>query len=99
MEIRKVLKINTAKRGKAAGVYFATNSQIRIGQIPFYKPNFIKFITAMKEQSFKWLSVEKWSLEFISFNGNQIGECLLSIEWLDEWVWQSKLGNKAADKS
>jgi len=54
---------------------------------------------AMKEQAVKWLSVEKWSPELISVEGKKTGKCPLSIEWLYQWIWQSKHGNKAADKA
>jgi IS30 family transposase len=34
----------------------------------------------------------------ISVKGKETGKCPLSIEWLYRWIWQSKHGNKAADK-
>lgn len=52
----------------------------------------------MKQQAVRWLSEEKWSLEIISVEGNKTGKCPMSIESLYQWIWQSKHGNKAADK-
>jgi IS30 family transposase len=52
----------------------------------------------MKKQAVQWLSVEKWSPELISVKGKETGKCPMSIEWLYQWIWQSKHGNKRTDK-
>lgn len=96
--ISRELKRNTAQRGRTAKTYLATNAQRRTDLRHQLKPKFVKFNESMKDQAVKWLTVEKWSPELISFKGNQTGACPVSIEWLYQWIWQSKHGNKLADK-
>ena len=96
--ISRELKRNTAQRGRTAKTYLATNAQRRTDLRHQLKPKFVKFNESMKDQAVKWLTVEKWSPELISFKGNQTGKCPVSIEWLYQWIWQSKHGNKLADK-
>jgi IS30 family transposase len=96
--ISRELKRNTAQRGSTAGTYWATNAQRRTEQRHQFKPKLVKFNLAMKKQAVRWLSKEKWSPELISVKGKETGKCPLSIEWLYRWIWQSKHGNKAADK-
>lgn len=95
--ISRELQRNTAQRGRTAGSYLASNAQRRTDQRHHYKPKLVKFSLAMKEQAVKWLSVEKWSPELISVKGKEIGNCPISHEWLYQWIWQSKHGNKVAD--
>lgn len=97
--ISRELSRNVAKRGRATGTYLATNAQRRTDRRHQLKPKFVKFSLAMKEQAVRWLSVEKWSPELISVEGKRTGNCPLSVEWIYQWIWQSKHGNKAADKS
>jgi IS30 family transposase len=87
-----------AKRGRTAGEYLASNAQRKTDQRHLIKHKVVKFSTKIKEQAVRWLSDEKWSPEFISVEGNKTGKCPMSIESLYQWIWQSKHGNKAADK-
>ncbi|WP_295188867.1 IS30 family transposase [Sediminibacterium sp.] len=96
--VSREIRRNTAQRGRTAGMYLATNAQRRTDQRHHYKPKLVKFSLAMKEQAVQWLTVEKWSPELISVKGKETGKCPMSIEWLYQWIWQSKHGNKAADK-
>lgn len=96
--ISRELRRNTAQRGRTAGCYMASNAQRRTDQRHLLKPKLVKFSLAMKQQAVHWLSKKKWSPELISVEGNKTGNCPLSIEWLYQWIWQSKHGNKAADK-
>ena len=41
--------------------------------------------------------MDKWSPEFISAKGNQTGKCPLSYEWIYQWIWACKHGNKKED--
>src|SRR5574343_2012589 len=96
--ISREIRRNTAQRGRTAGSYIATNAQRRTEQRHQLKPKLVKFDLAMKKQAVQWLSVEKWSPELISVKGKEIGNCPISIEWLYQWIWQSKHGNKRTDK-
>ena len=97
--VSRELNRNTAQRGRTAGCYVANNAQRRTDQRHLLKPKLVKFSLVMKEQAVHWLSEKKWSPELISVEGKKTGKCPLSIEWLYHWIWQSKHGNKAADKS
>ena len=96
--ISRELSRNIAKRGRTAGEYVASNAQRKTDQRHLIKHKVVKFSTKMKEQAVRWLSDEKWSPEIISVEGNKTGKCPMSIESLYQWIWQSKHGNKAADK-
>ena len=96
--ISRELSRNIAKRGRSAGDYVANNAQRKTEQRHQIKPKAMKFTKHMKEQAVKWLTYEKWSPEIISAEGHKTGKCPVSIEWLYQWIWQSKHGNKRADK-
>jgi IS30 family transposase len=96
--ISRELNRNIAKRGRTAGDYVAENAQRKTEQRHQFKPKVIKFTRPMKEQAVKWLTNEKWSPEIISAEGHRTGKCPVSIEWLYQWIWQSKHGNKRANK-
>ncbi|OYW81256.1 MAG: hypothetical protein B7Y37_12600 [Sphingobacteriia bacterium 28-36-52] len=96
--ISRELCRNIAKRGRTAGSYIATNAQRRADQRHEFKPKLVKFNLAMKRHAVKKLEVEKWSPELISVKGKETGDCPISHEWLYQWIWQSKHGNKRTDK-
>jgi IS30 family transposase len=96
--ISRELARNTAKRGKTAGCYIANNAQRKTNQRHQLKPKQVKFTPRMKKHAAKWLTDKKWSPELISKEGIKTGKCPVSIEWLYQWIWQTKHGNKAADK-
>jgi transposase, IS30 family len=96
--ICRELSRNIAKRGRTTGEYIASNAQRRTDQRHQCKPKLVMFTRGMKEQATQWLSHEKWSPEIISFIGHKTGKCPVSAEWLYQWIWQSKHGNKTADK-
>jgi IS30 family transposase len=97
--ISRELNRNIAKRGRTSGHYVAENAQRKTDQRHRYKEKLVKFTKPMKEQAVEWLTNEKWSPELISVEGNKTGKCPMSIESLYQWIWQSKHGNKAADKA
>lgn len=94
---RELLR-NTAQRGRTAGDYLAKNAQRRTLQRHQDKPKAIKFTDLMKNQAVQWLEVKKWSPELISIEGNRSGSCPVSHEWLYQWIWSCKHGNKRSDK-
>jgi IS30 family transposase len=96
--ISRELNRNIAKRGRTAGDYVAENAQRKTEERHQFKPKVIKFTRPMKKQAVKWLTNEKWSPEIISAEGHRTGKCPVSIEWLYQWIWQSKHGNKRAEK-
>jgi IS30 family transposase len=96
--ISREISRNTARRGKSAGEYRAEGAQRKATQRHRYKPKQVTFSTPMKEQAAKWLIEKKWSPEIISVVGHDTGLCPVSKEWLYQWIWQCKHGNKRANK-
>ena len=96
--VSRELSRNIAQRGRTAGEYVASNAQRKTDHRHHIKHKVVKFSPKMKGQAVRWLSEEKWSPEIISVVGNKTGKCPMSIESLYQWIWQSKHGNKAADK-
>jgi IS30 family transposase len=96
--ISRELNRNIAERGWPAGEYFAENAQRKTNQLKQFKPKLIKFTHSMKKQAVEWLEYKKWSPELINLEGIKTGNCPMSTESLYQWIWQSKHGNKAADK-
>jgi IS30 family transposase len=96
--ISRELNRNIAKRGRTAGAYVATNAQRKTEQRHQSKPKIVKFTRSMKEQAVQWLTHEKWSPEIISVVGHRTGKCPVSVEWLYQWIWDSKHGNKRVNK-
>ena len=97
--ISREISRNTAKRGFGAGTYKAENAQRKTENRHKDKPKLVKFTLEMKNQAVSWLGNEKWSPELISVEGNRTGKCPISIEWLYQWIWSTKHGNKSADKA
>lgn len=96
--ISRELKRNKAKRGRTAGVYVASNAQQKTDLRHKNKPKLTKFSDSMKKQISFWLTVNKWSPEIISFVGKETEKCPISHEWIYQWIWQCKKGNKATDR-
>lgn len=96
--ISRELARNTAQRGRTAGNYMAANAQRRTDQRHHLKPKLVQFTYEMKDQVVRWLEHEKWSPELISIEGKRTGKCPISTEWIYHWIWQTKHGNRAADK-
>jgi IS30 family transposase len=97
--ISRELRRNTAQRGRRAGCYVADNAHRRTKQRHKEKPKLIQFTTPMKQQAAQWLRQKKWSPELISVMGCSTGLCPVSHEWLYQWIWACKKGNKRADRS
>jgi IS30 family transposase len=95
--ICRELDRNTAKRGRTSGHYVAINAQRKTDQRHQDKPKQVLFSLAMKQLIVKQLTVDKWSPELISAKGNQTGKCPLSHEWIYQWIWACKHGNKKED--
>ena len=96
--ISRELGRNVASRGRTAGEYHAHNAQRRTDLRHQKKRKMVKFSRQMKLQAVRWLTIEKWSPEIISVQGNKTGKCPVSHEWLYQWIWNCKHGNKRADK-
>ncbi len=97
--VGRELRRNTALRGRTAGEYVASNAQRKTDLRHQQKPKQVLFTGNMKRHAVKKLMVDKWSPELISVKGKESGECPISHEWLYQWIWQSKHGNKRKDRS
>jgi IS30 family transposase len=96
--ISRELRRNIAKRGQTSGEYLAENAQRKTERRHYYKPKKTKFTEPMMKKAVRWLSIEKWSPELISVEGNRTGSCPISTEWLYQWIWKCKHGNSGEDK-
>jgi IS30 family transposase len=52
----------------------------------------------MKRKAVEWMDYKKWRPELINVIGIKTGKCPMSAEYLYQRLWQSKHGNKEADK-
>lgn len=96
--VGRELKRNTAQRGRTAFEYVASNAQRKTNLRHQQKPKQVLFTVNMKQHAVKKLEVDKWSPELISVKGKESGECPISHEWLYQWIWESKHGNKGKDR-
>lgn len=96
--VGRELKRNTALRGRTSGEYVASNAQRKTDIRHQQKPKQVLFTVDMKRHAVKQLMVDKWSPELISVKGKESGQCPISHEWLYQWIWESKQGNKRKDR-
>ena len=88
---------NSAQRGTTAGCYSARNAQRKTAERHAHKAKALKFSDRMKEVAAQWLQVDKWIPELISVQGKETGLCPVSHEYLYQWFWANKHGNKCAN--
>lgn len=95
--IYRELKRNTAKRGRTAGSYVATNAQRRTDSRHRCKPKQVLLTEQMKERIAGLLRFEKWSPELISQRLALDGEACVSHETIYQWIWGVKKSKKRED--
>ena len=95
--VYRELKRNTAKRGRTAGCYLATNAQRRTDGRHKSKPKQILLTESMKERIAGLLRHEKWSPELISKRLAIEGEACVSHETIYQWIWEIKQSKKRSD--
>ncbi len=96
--VSRELNRNIAKGGKTCGLYVARNAQRKTDLRHHQKTKHVIFNESMKVLILKKLSIDKWSPELISIRGHLSGQCPISIEWIYQWIWKCKKGNKTADR-
>lgn len=97
--ISRELSRNIARGGKTRGKYVASNAQRKTNLRHQHKAKHIIFTTEMKQWAQEKLQTEKWSPELISVQGKASGECRISHEWLYQWIWRCKKGNRSGDNT
>ena len=95
--VYRELKRNTAKRGRTAGEYVATNAQRRSDSRHKSKPKRVLLTEQMKERIASLLCFEKWSPELISKRLALDGEACVSHETIYQWIWAVKKSKKKKD--
>ena len=93
--ISRELRRNTAKRGRTANEYVATNAQRKTNQRHSQKPKRVLFDEKVKALVVQYLTVERWSPELIS---KCSGENMVSHERIYQWIWECKHTNLRANK-
>ena len=86
--IYRELERNTAKRGRTAGEYVATNAQRRADERHKSKPKEILLTESMKKRIAGLLRKERWSPELISERLSLQGEICVSHETIYQWIWE-----------
>lgn len=88
--ICRELRRNMATRGRTANEYVASNAQRKTNQRHRQKPKQIRFDDDMKNLVVQYLTVDRWSPEFIS-------QCcvkrMVSHERIYQWIWECKHTN------
>ena len=95
--ICRELRRNIAKRGRTSGSYIASNAQQKTDLRHQDKPKQMFFTESMKQVIIRQLELDKWRPEIISKIGHRTGNCPISHEWIYQWVWSCKHGNKKED--
>ncbi len=95
--IYRELERNTAKRGRTAGAYVATNAQRRTDIRHKSKPKQILLTDSMKKRIAGLLRNERWSPELISERLPLQGETCVSHETIYQWIWEMKKSKKRSD--
>src|SRR5699024_7643664 len=88
--IYRELERNTAKRGRTAGEYVATNAQRRAEGRNKSKPMEVLLTESMKTCIAGLLRKERWSSELISEWLPLQGEAYVSHETIYQWAWEMK---------
>ena len=96
--IGRELNRNVPARGVGARQYSSENAHRRTRVRHQTKNKHSRFDDGMKSVARIWLSRDRWSPEIISAKGREIFGDFVSHEWLYQWIWKCKLGNKREDK-
>lgn len=88
------IKRNTPLAGVGATIYRAQNAQRRTLLRQRQKPRHVFFTAEMKQMCRKWLKVDKWSPELISYKGKQQLGYFPSHETIYSWIWYCKHSHK-----
>ena len=96
--ISRELKRSIPLRGKGAFEYHAENAQRKTQLRHKMKPKRKVFDDTMKRFCKDKLINERWSPELISHEGKQEYEHFISHEWIYQWIWKCKHGNRMEDK-
>lgn len=93
--ISRELNRNVAKRGRTAQTYIAENAQRKTSLRHRMKPKQVRFTEDMKRLVVHYLTIERWSPEFIS-------KCttaeMVSHESIYQWIWACKHTNLKENK-
>ncbi len=95
--IYRELERNTAKRGRTAGEYVATNAQRRTDERHRSKPKKVLLTESMKKRIAGLLRKERWSPELISERLPLEGEACVSHETIYQWIWEMKKSKKRSN--
>lgn len=96
--VYREIERNTAKRGRTAKEYVASNAQRRTDLRHKNKPKRTLLTSKLKERITHLLQHHKWSPELISKRLNKEGGFCVSHETIYQWIWQMKKSKKKADQ-
>lgn len=96
--VSRELKRSIPLRGKGASEYLAENAQRKTQLRHKMKPKWKVFDESMKNYCREKLINERWSPELISHEGRKEQENFISHEWIYQWIWKCKHGNRNEDR-
>lgn len=96
--ISRELRRNTPQRGTGALVYNASRAHEKALRRHQEKAKHIRFDSSMREQCFKWMTINKLSPELISALGRMEDSEFVSAETIYRWVWEMKQSNRREDR-
>lgn len=96
--VSRELRRNTPQRGAWAGRYRAGKAHQKACLRHQSKAKRCVFDSPMKDFVSSLLRVERWSPELISQKGKESGQCPISHEWIYQWIWKCKHGNRREDR-
>jgi IS30 family transposase len=96
--ISRELKRGIPLGGVGAFRYSASNAQRKTDLKHYQKPKRKVFDNRMKEFCRDRLINDRWSPELISHEGKKIDDNFISHEWIYQWIWNCKKGNRLADR-
>ena len=96
--ISRELKRNIPLGGSGAFMYRARNAQRKTDLRHYQKPKEKVFDEAMKKFCREKLIKDRWSPELISQEGKKTNENFISHEWIYQWIWKCKHGNRNEDR-
>lgn len=96
--ISRELHRNIPKRGQGAGLYNASNAQVKTTQRHKQKNKAVKLTNEIKCKISKLIIEQKLSPELISGRAKLEKVKMVSHETIYKFIWSSKHGNKRSDK-
>ena len=95
--ISREYKRNIAHGGRRTGEYDAKRADVKTRRRHKQKAKQVVFTERMKLWALEQCTKERWSPEQIAQVGKREGKCMVSHEWIYQWIWRCKHSHKRQD--